>query len=132
MAKKVQKKTDSEVSNLRKLKMLITVVDRTKALFYQDLLEQFEVNVQMVLYGKGTANSQMLARLGLNETNKAIIFSYVREDMIKELLEMLNEKFKTVKNGKGVAYTIPMYSLIGVSTYQLLSNDRTIKEGGKK
>ena len=132
MAKKVQKKTDSEVSNLRKLKMLITVVDRTKALFYQDLLEQFEVNVQMVLYGKGTANSQMLARLGLNETNKAIIFSYVREDMIKEVLEMLNEKFKTVKNGKGVAYTIPMYSLIGVSTYQLLSNDRTIKEGAKK
>ena len=132
MAKKVQKKTDSEVSNLRKLKMLITVVDRTKALFYQDLLEQFEVNVQMVLYGKGTANSQMLARLGLNETNKAIIFSYVREDMIKEVLEMLNEKFKTVKNGKGVAYTIPMYSFIGVSTYQLLSNDRTIKEGGKK
>lgn len=132
MAKRVQKKTDSEVSNLRKLKMLITVVDRTKALFYQDLLEQFEVNVQMVLYGKGTANSQMLARLGLNETNKAIIFSYVREDMIKEVLETLNEKFNTVKNGKGVAYTIPMYSLIGVSTYQLLSNDRTIKEGGKK
>lgn len=142
MPKKMLKKVDNEkkksvpvkkeVSNLRKLKMLITVVDRTKALFYQDLLEQFEVNVQMVLYGKGTANSQMLARLGLNETNKAIIFSYIREDLVKEALEMLNEKFSTVKNGKGVAYTIPLYSLIGVSTYQLLSNDRTVKEGGKK
>ncbi len=142
MPKKMLKKVDNEkkksvpvkkeVSNLRKLKMLITVVDRTKALFYQDLLEQFEVNVQMVLYGKGTANSQMLARLGLNETNKAIIFSYIREDLVKEALEMLNEKFSTVKNGKGVAYTIPLHSLIGVSTYQLLSNDRTVKEGGKK
>ena len=132
MAKKVQKKTSSDVSNLRKLKMLITVVDRTKALFYQDLLEQFEVNVQMVLYGKGTANSQMLARLGLIESDKAIIISCVREDMVKEVLEMLNEKFSTVKNGKGIAYTIPLYSLIGVSTYQLLSNDRTVKEGGKK
>ena len=52
--------------------------------------------------------------------------------MVKEVLEMLNEKFSTVKNGKGIAYTIPLYSLIGVSTYQLLSNDRTVKEGGKK
>ena len=131
MAKKVQKKTSSDVSNLRKLKMLITVVDRTKALFYQDLLEQFEVSVQMVLYGKGTANSQMLARLGLIESDKAIIISCIREDMVKEALEMLNEKFSTVKNGNGIAYTIPLYSLIGVSTYQLLSNDRTVKEGAK-
>ncbi len=132
MAKKVQKKTSSDVSNLRKLKMLITVVDRTKALFYQDILEQFEVNVQMVLYGKGTANSQMLAKLGLIESDKAIIISCIREDLVKDAMEMLNEKFSTVKNGKGVAYTIPLYSLIGVSSYQLLSNDRTVKEGGKK
>ena len=45
---------------------------------------------------------------------------------------MLNEKFQKVKNGKGIAYTIPLDSIIGVSMYQLLSNDRTIKEGGKK
>ena len=132
MAKRVQKKTSSDVSNLRKLKLLITVVDRTKALFYEDLLEQFEVNVQMIFYGKGTANSQMLARLGLIESDKAILISCIREDMVKDALEMLNEKFSTVKNGKGVAYTIPLYNLIGVSTYQLLSNDRTVKEGGKK
>ncbi len=119
-------------SNVRKLKMLITVVDRSKTLFYTDLLEQFEVNVQMVLYGKGTANSQMLKVLGLVETDKAMIISYIREDMIKEALETLNEKFSTVKNGKGIAYTIALDSIIGVSTYQLLSNDRTIKEGGKK
>ena len=51
--------SQKQVSNLRKLKMLITIVDRSKTLFYVDLLEQFEVNVQMILYGRGTANSQM-------------------------------------------------------------------------
>ena len=142
MPRKLIKKDENEnqkpslpkktTSNVRKLKMLITVVDRSKTLFYTDLLEQFEVNVQMVSYGKGTANSQMLKLLGLVETDKSIIISYIREDMIKEALETLNEKFNTVKNGKGVAYTIPLDSIIGVSTYQLLSNDRTIKEGGKK
>ena len=32
-------------SNVRKLKILITIVDRSKTLLYLDLLEQFEVNV---------------------------------------------------------------------------------------
>jgi hypothetical protein len=55
------------------------------------LLEQFEVNVQMIFYGKGTANSQMLARLGLIESDKAILISCIREDMVKDALEMLSD-----------------------------------------
>ena len=117
---------------VRKLKLLITVVDRSKALFYLDLLEGFEVNVQMVLYGRGTANSQMLDLLGLAETDKAVIISYIREDKVKEAMETLEDKFQKVKNGKGIAYTIALDSIIGVSMYQLLSNDRTVREGEKK
>ena len=121
-----------EISSVQKIKMLITVIDRSKTLFYLDLLEQFEVNVQMVLYGRGTANSEMLDLLGLIETDKSVILSYIKEDRIKDALETLNEKFNKVKNGKGIAYTIPLDSIIGVSMYQLLANDRTIKEGGQK
>ena len=121
-----------EVSSVQKVKMLITVIDRSKTLFYLDLLEQFEVNVQMVLYGKGTATSEMLNLLGLVESDKTVILSYIKEDRVKDALETLNEKFNKVKNGKGIAYTIPLDSIIGVSMYQLLVNDRTLKEGGKK
>ena len=121
-----------QVSDVRKLKLLITVVDRSKALFYIDLLEQFEVNVQMVLFGKGTANSHMLELLGISETEKAVIISYIREDKVKEALDTLEEKFHKIKNGKGIAYTVSLDSIIGVSMYQLLSNDRTVKEGERK
>jgi hypothetical protein len=129
--KRTLTKTKKQVSNLRKLKWLITIIDRTKALFYLDLLEQFEVNVQMVLYGRGTANSQMLDLLGLAESDKAVIVSFIREDKVKEALETLGDKFQKVKNGKGIAYTIGMDSIIGVSMYQLLTNDTTVKEGAK-
>ena len=121
-----------QISNLRKLKLLVTVVDRSKTLFYVDLLEQFEVNLQMVLYGKGTANSQIRDLLGLAETEKSVIISSIREDRVKEALDTLDEKFHKVKNGKGIAFTVPLDSIIGVSMYQLLSNDRTVKEGEKK
>lgn len=120
-----------QVSNVHKLKLLVTIVDRSKTLFYADLIEQFEVNVQMILYGKGTANSQMIDLLGLVESDKSIILSYIREDKVKDALDMLAEKFKKVKNGKGIAFTVALDSIIGVSIYQLLSNDKTGKTGVK-
>ena len=141
MPRKVAKNTADEnapaknqVSSVRKLVLLFTVVDRSKTLFYVDLLEQFEVNVQMVLYGKGTADSQIRDLLGLTESEKSVIISYIREDKVKEALETLDEKFQKVKNGKGIAFTVALDSIIGVSMYQLLSNDRTVvpKEGDKR
>ena len=122
-----KKATKKQVSSVHKLKILFTIVDRSKTLFYLDLLEQFEINVQFVLYGKGTASSQLVDLLGLAESDKSIIMSYIREDKVKETLETLNEKFTKVKNGKGIAFTVSLDSIIGVSAYQLLSNDRTVK-----
>ena len=43
-------------------------------------------------------------------------------------METLNEKFEKVKNGKGIAYTISMQSIIGVAIYQFLSNNQTGKK----
>ena len=118
---------------VKKLKLLITVVDRSKALFYVDLLEQFEINMQTVIFGQGTADSTMLGYLGLVESDKAVILSAVREDNIKTVLEVLEEKFEKVKNGKGIAFTVSLKSVIGVAVYSFLSNqqskDRPISVG---
>ena len=75
MAKKtVSTKPKSTVTpDLKKLKLLVTIVDRTKALFYTDLLEQYEVNMQMVCMGHGTANNEMLDLVGLASSDKAVI-----------------------------------------------------------
>ena len=125
------KRSESKKSDVKKLKLLITVVDRNKALFYTDLLEQFEVNMQMVIYGNGTAEKQMLDYLGLASREKGVIFSFIREDKIKEVLQTLQEKFERVRNGKGIAFTIPLQSIIGVYAYQFLSNNRSIKKEDK-
>lgn len=117
-------KNNKPTTNIKKLKLLVTIVDRSKGLFYLDLLEQFEVNMQMLVLGKGTATSEMLGYLGLAEPEKAVLFSLVREDKIKTIMATLQEKFLKIKNGKGIAYTIPLSSIIGVLTYQFLSNNQ--------
>ncbi len=108
-------------SAIKKLKLLFTVVDRSKTEFYLDVLSQFEVNCQVVTGGLGTANSELIEMLGLN-IHKSVILSFVREDRVEEIMNCLEEKFTTIKNGKGIAFAVPMSSVIGVNLYQFLSN----------
>jgi nitrogen regulatory protein PII len=115
---------------IKKLKLLFTVVDRSKAEFYLDFISQYEVNCQMVVPGMGTATSQFVDMLGLN-LHKAVILSVVREDQVDGLLNKLEDKFQTIKNGKGVAFAVPMSSVIGVNMYQFMSNNR-LKRGEKQ
>ena len=113
---------------IKKLKLLVTVVDRPKGEFYLDVISQFEVNCQMVLPGKGTANSDLVSMLGLN-MQKAVILSVVREDMVDRVIKCLEEKFDSIRNGKGISFAVPLSSVIGVNLYQFLSNNR-LKKGG--
>ena len=114
-------------SAIKKLKLLFTVVERPKAEFYLDVLSQFEVNCQMVVPGKGTANSDLVSMLGLN-MQKAVILSVVREDQVDPVINCLEEKFATIRKGKGIAFAVPLSSVIGVSIYQFLSNNRQGRE----
>lgn len=107
----------------KKLKILVTIVERSKAEFYLDTLEGYDVNLQTVIYGKGTAPTEMLQYLGLSQLGKAVIFSVVQEDNIKRILADYEDKYFKTKNGKGIAFTIPISSVIGVMVYQFLSNN---------
>lgn len=112
----------------QRLKMLITVVPRRKTEYFMDLLQSFDVNMQFCSNARGTASSDILALMGLEENEKRVIFSTVREDMAPKALLALEEKFATIKNAKGIAMTVPLTGLIGVSIYQFLADNR---KGGK-
>lgn len=111
-------------NSIKKAKLLITIVDRNKTEFYTDVISQFDVNLQMVLYGTGTAPTHMLEVLGINN-EKGIIFSVVRNELVQDVLHTLEEKFSKIKNGKGVATVVPISSVIGISLYQFMINNRT-------
>ena len=110
-------------SAIKKLKLLFTVVDRQKGEFYLDVISQFDVNCQLILPGMGTAASELLDMLGL-EPHKAVILSVLREDMVDAAMETLEEKFRTIRGGKGISFAVPVSSVIGVNLYQFLSDNR--------
>ena len=110
-------------SAIKKLKLLVTVVDRPKGEFYLDVISQFHVNCQLALGGLGTATSDIVELLGL-EPHKAVILSVIREDLADTILNTLEDKFATIRNGKGIAFAVPMSSVIGVNIYRFLSNNQ--------
>lgn len=116
-----------DASDIKKLKLLFTVVDRNKGEFYLDVISQFGVNCQLALGGRGTANSELIDLLGLNN-HKAVILSVVREDKTEEIMKALEQRFASIRGGKGVAFAVPMSSVIGVNLYQFLADNRQGRE----
>ncbi len=119
---RVTKTEKSSMTAPNKMQILFTVVNRQKTEFYLDLLANFEINIQMVLSAHGTAGDNIIELLGLTDSEKSVIISAVRKDRAAEALALLDEKFRTVKDGKGIAYTVPVSSTIGVAIYQFLTN----------
>ena len=111
-----------------KLELLMAVVHNDKAAYYSSLIQSHKANLQLTIPAKGTTHL-ILDYLGLTERPKTLIVSVVRADQSERLISLLDDLFKKGKDYKGVAFTLPMTSVIGTLVYGFLSNDkRTVKE----
>ena len=135
MAEKQEKRQNPasgvESNAPNRLVLLITIVQKGKGTFFSDyLLETFGANLQIAIVGNGTAQDNLVEFLGLKESKRSVIFSIVREDRVDAILAALEEHFHTVNRDTGIAFTVPLSSVIGKLSYAFLSNDnRMLKEG---
>ena len=125
--KKAEEKISQKIANRQpdaphKLSLSFVIAPRNKSDFFTDFLHEYEINAEYVLSASGTASNDTLSELGVVSSDKAVIIGVVRNDMIKPALSGLEEKFRTLRGAKGVAFVSPMTSLIGVAVYQFLCN----------
>lgn len=118
-----QVKTKKDNVSTNRLMLMVTIVNRRKAEYYVDLIQSFDANLQFVTMGEGTADAKMLSIMGLTDSDKAVIFSVIKEDRQDEILRVIESKFSSIRDGKGIAYTIPMSSVIGTSVFNFLGNN---------
>ena len=111
-----------------KLELLLAVVHNDKAAYFSSLIQSHKANLQLTVPAKGTTHL-ILNYLGLTEKPKSLVMSVVRADQAASLIDLLDQTFQKGKNYKGIAFTVPMTSVIGTLVYGFLSNDkRTVKE----
>ena len=112
---------NKKLTSTKKLKLLFTIVRKAKADYFVDLIESMNTNMQMVVIGNGTTKSAIFSdEIG----TKAIILSIVSDDNIRKILRVLEEKFSEIRDGKGVAAVVPLSSVMGVTFFNFLSNNR--------
>lgn len=106
------------------LELLLVVVKSNRAGYFANLIQGSEANIQLITQASGTSEKAIMDYLGLKQSNRSAVMSIVREDKIKDLMEILNEKFGSIKDGGGIAVTVPLSSMVGLMAYGFLSNDK--------
>ena len=74
------------------VKWLITIVDRGRGEMAAELLNQVHKSVHMISLGKGTASSEIMDYLGLDEPEKDIVMSLIPQPLEKKLLQVLGDR----------------------------------------
>lgn len=112
-----------------KLYLTTTIVDRKNGSKYAKLYKDNGLAVTFMTLGAGTANSDVLDYLGLEATEKTVIFTVQEEEDWLALKKELRQKLQIDAPGGGIAFIVPLSSIGGKKALQfLLTKDDYQKE----
>ena len=110
-----------KLTSTKKLDLLFLIVKKSKTDYFVDLLQGLESNLQIILIGNGTTKSAIFSdEVG----TKSVIIGVITEDNVPRALKLLKEKFSDIRDGKGIAFTVPLSSVMGVTFFNFLSNNK--------
>ena len=100
--------------------LMTTIVDRKIVNKYSELFEENNLHVMFLSLGYGTAANEILDYLGLDSTEKAVIYAILEEESWITVKKQLEKKLKIDAPGGGIAFTVPLSSIGGKKTLQYL------------
>ena len=106
----------------KKLSLFITIVGKGQAQPITRLFERGGSSAQFIQRGEGTASKEIYSILGVEDNDKDIVFSFISQDKIPDIKTELNAFFLANKKNRGIGFSIPLSSIIGVRVYQFLAN----------
>ncbi len=106
----------------KKLLLFITIVGEGQATAIRKLFERYGCSAQFVERGEGTATKEIYNILGVENTGKDVVFSFLAEDKASDIKKELDAFFVASKRNQGISFSIRLSSIIGVRVYQFLAN----------
>ena len=77
---------------------------------------------------RGTASGDILDYLGLESTEKAVIFSVLEEEKWSGIKKDLRQKLQIDAPGEGIAFLVPLSSIGGKKTLQFLTANQEFQK----
>lgn len=116
--------------NLRGLRLFVVVVHYGQAEAIRQIFNSYDTALTLVTSGVGRTFKQN-AMHNTTMSKKHFIFAIVRDDKAPLITERLTERFKISKAATGIAYSIDLTSVVGVSVYKFLTNTRKVTKVSK-
>ena len=104
---------------------LITITDRHSTDAFLALYEEHGITVSLRTVGAGTAVRETLSTLGLEQTEKAVLFAMITAETWPGLQKDLRRKMRIDVPGTGIAFIIPVSSIGGK---RALKEESTLKD----
>ena len=98
-------------SHVEPLDLMVAIVTRDHGEQLSRLYPQDQIPLQLITLGKGTANSELLDMLGLEQTEKDIVFSLIPHSAIRGTLDRAAKIMHMNRIGGGVAFALPLTSV---------------------
>ena len=107
------------------LNYVISITDRDQIQELAGLFQSLELNMGLIMLGKGTATSEQLSIYGLSNTEKAIVSTVATAESTRQLIRAAKRKLYMDIPGNGIMLTVPIKSVAGGRTLAYLTGNKT-------
>ena len=90
---------------------VIAITQRGKGNKVSKIFEQSGISVQYICMGHGTANSEIMDYLGLDEPEKDILIGFSLCGCVSEAFSRLADEMGFLNSGMGIAFSMPVTSI---------------------
>ena len=108
--------------------IMTTIIDRKNSKKYIDLYKMDKLEVMYITLGEGTARGDILDYLGLEASEKMVIFNFVQQHDWMLTKKDLQRKLQIDAPGEGIAFLVPLSSIGGKRTLQFLLDRQELPE----
>ena len=103
-----------------KLRCMIIIADRGLGDGISNLVKDY-AHFQSIILGRGTASSEIKSALAISEPEKDIIYCFIEKHNVNYVYSLIEENFELNKKHKGIAFTIPVSSVDGYTSFKNLT-----------
>jgi len=114
---------------MNELYLLVTITSRNLTKKFVNFYEGMDLPVSVITLGNGTASSEVLDYFGLDGSDKSVIFHVVTAEKWKEVKRQLRLKMNIDIPGIGIAFLVPLSSIVGMKTLNYLTAGQEFVKG---
>lgn len=112
-----------------KLYCMMTITDRKRLMDFMRVYRECSLDVNFITLGHGTAPDDALIRIGLDGSEKAVVFTIVTGARWREIKKRLQQELKIDVPGTGISFLVPLGSVAGLRELEMLTDGQAFQKG---